>query len=192
MSKMTIETLKQADAAAITQDLELHLYHILQRDIVKKGQQLLRAEEVCKRVWFIEQGLFRSYRINKGQEENVWFMKEGNVMHSPKSFYTGEPSKHVIEALEESELFSISKTQLEEIYKRFPAFERIGRVLTEQYYLISLDNWEALASGTVKDRYNRFLKVYPGLNERISARDLASFLKCADRSIYRIRNPRKD
>src|SRR3954465_14569765 len=157
MSKKTIAMLKGVDPSAIPPELELHLYQTLQHDKVKKGQQVLKKGEICKRVWFIEKGLFRSYRINRGQEENVWFMQEGNVMHSPKSFYTGQPSRHAIEALEDSELFSISKSQLEDIYKRFPGFERIGRLVTEQYYLISLDNWEALASGTVKARYDQFL-----------------------------------
>jgi CRP-like cAMP-binding protein len=183
---MTIAMLKAIDIYAITPELELHLYQILQHDTIKKGQQLLSLGEICKRVWFIEKGLFKSYRINRGQKEITWFMKEENVMHSPKSFYSGTPSKHVIEALEDSELFSISKSQLEEIYQRFPAFERVGRQLTEIYYLISLDNWEALASGTVKARYNHFLKTQSGLTDRITAKDLASFLKCADRSIYRV------
>lgn len=192
MSQKTIAMLKAINASAITPELELHLYQILQHDQIKKSQQLLKAGETCRRVWFIEKGLFRSYRINRGQEENIWFMSEGNVMHSPKSFYTGEPGKHFIQALEDSELVSISKDELEAIYHSFPAFERIGRQLTEQYYLISLDNWEAFASGKVRDRYNHFLKAYPGLDDRISTKDLASFIKCADRSVYRVRNQKKD
>jgi len=190
MPKELIQLLKGIYHSAISQELELHLYRILQQHTVEKKERLLEMNEICDRVWFIETGLFRSFRKYKGQEENVWFMMEGDVMFSPQSFYGRKRSRHVIEALEESIVYSVSAAQLDDIYEKFPKFERTGRLLTQKYYLLSLDNWEELTSGTVKDRYNHFVKTYPGLDKRITVKHIASFLKCSVRSIQRVRRKR--
>jgi hypothetical protein len=123
----------------------------------------------------------------KGQEENVFFMSEGDVMHVPQSFYSEKPSKHTLQATEDGIVHSILKSQLNDIYINHYRFERVGRLLTEKYYLLALDNWEELASGTVKDRYNHFLKVYPTLADRLDLTDIASFIKCSVRSVQRAR-----
>jgi len=187
MPKELIQLLKAINPAAICEELELLLYRLLQQHTLENKERLLDMNEICDKVYFIEKGLFRSFRKFKGQEENVWFMKEGDVMHSPQSFYGGKPSKHGIESIGVSVVYSILKSQLDDIYERFPKFERTGRLLTEKYYLLSLENWEELGSGTVKDKYNHFLKTYPGLDKRLSAKHIASFLKCSVRSIQRVR-----
>ncbi|MDO6434714.1 cyclic nucleotide-binding domain-containing protein [Flavitalea sp. BT771] len=187
MSKDLIHLLKTIDNNAITHEVELLLYRMLQRDLILADDLLLNKGEICDRVWYIEKGVFRCFRKHKGQEENVWFMSEGDVMFVPQSFYGEYPSRHYIQARKESIVHSISKSQLNDIYINHPRFERIGRLLTEKYYLLSLDNWEELASGTVKDRYNHFLKVYPTLADRLQLRDIASFIKCSVRSVQRAR-----
>jgi CRP-like cAMP-binding protein len=187
MSKDLIQLLKKVDNDAITQEIELLLYRKLQRDLILTDDMLVKKGEVCDRVWYIEKGLFRCFRMHKGQEENVFFMSEGDVMHVPQSFYGETPSRHFLQAREESIVHSILKRQLNDIYVNHYRFERIGRLLTEKYYLLALDNWEELASGTVKDRYNHFLKVYPTLADRLHLTDIASFIKCSVRSVQRAR-----
>lgn len=187
MSNRIIRFLREIYSSAITQELELQLFRALRQEMLEKNELLLRINETCDRIWFIEKGLFRSFRRNKGQEEDVWFMKEGDIMTSPRSFYSGKPGRHAIQALESSVVYSISKRQLDDIYERHPKFERIGRLLTEKYYLLSLDNWEELASGTVKARYHHFLRTYPGLDRRVPLKYIASFLKCSVRSLQRVR-----
>ena len=187
MSKDLIQLLKTFDHNTITPQIELLLYRMLQRDLILTDDYLVKKGEICDRVWYIEKGLFRCFRMYKGQEENVFFMSEGDVMHVPQSFYSEKPSRHFLQAREDSIVHSISKPQLNATYINHPPFERVGRLLTEKYYLLALDYWEELASGTVKDRYNHFLQVYPTLADRLILKDIASFLKCSERSVQRAR-----
>lgn len=114
-------------------------------------------------------------------------MKEGDVMFAPLSVYTGEPSEVAIEALEDSVVHSISIRQLELIYQRYLPFNIIGRKLTEEYYMRSLQNADLLRESTIRARYLRFLKLYPDLDERIPALHVASFLGCSEEAFVRVR-----
>src|SRR5882757_5250229 len=156
MSKIVITFLQTKGLRS--KELKEHLLKILRRDVIKKKKKLLEINDFCERVYFIEQGLFRGFRKSKGRQKNEWFMKEGDVMFDPLSFYTGEPSEVAIEALEDSIVYFISIHQLEHIYRKFPEFDRVGRRLTEKYYMKSLQDAAALREPTIKARYARFLK----------------------------------
>ncbi len=92
-----IQRLNEVDnKVQVPSGIELQIRRNLQRDSVKKGEVLLEMNTVCDRIWSIQSGLFRSHKKVKGREENTWFMKENDLMTDPKSFHTGEPSKHSI------------------------------------------------------------------------------------------------
>lgn len=168
-------------------ELREYLNKILKKETIKKKKKILEINEVCERVWFIEKGLFRGYLRSKGRQKNEWFMKEGDVMFAPLSFYTGEPSEVAIEALEESVVYSISIHQLEHIYRKYVKFNITGRKLTEKYYMMSLRNAAVLRESTIKARYVRFLKLYPDLDNRVPAIHIASFLGCSEEAFVRTR-----
>ncbi|MBN9381770.1 MAG: Crp/Fnr family transcriptional regulator [Chitinophagaceae bacterium] len=170
-----------------SKELKDHLHKILKQDAIKKKARLLQINEVCERVWFIEKGSFRGFLRSKGRQKNEWFMKEGDVMFAPLSVYTGEPSEVAIEALEDSIVHSISIRQLELIYQRYLPFNIIGRKLTEEYYMRSLQNADLLRESTIRARYLRFLKLYHDLDERVPALHIASFLGCSEEAFNRVR-----
>lgn len=185
-----IQRLNEVDSnVQIPSGIELQILRIIQRDSVKKGEALLEMNTVCDRIWFIESGLFRSHRKVKGREENTWFMKENDLMTDPKSFHTGAPSKHSILAMEDSIVYSISRRQIYDLCKKSHDFEHICHLLTWEYYTKFMDYWDELTSGTIRQRYNRFLILFPGLDDResVSVRHIASLLKCSVRSLHRVR-----
>ena len=54
---------------------------------------LLKVGQVSDRIYFVEKGLIRSYYIDDtGAERTGWFMKELDVVTSPRSFFNREPS----------------------------------------------------------------------------------------------------
>ena len=183
-----IQRLNEVDSVIkIPADIELHIRRILRRNFVRKGALLLEMGAISDRIWFIESGLFRCYKKVKGREENTWFMKENDLMTDAKSFHSGEPSKHSIQAMEYSVVYSISRQQINELCLKSHAFEHICHLLTWEYYTKFMDYWDELTSGTIRQRYNRYLLHFPYLNDRISVDHIASLLKCSGRSIRRVK-----
>jgi CRP-like cAMP-binding protein len=180
-----------APPVCVPGEIELELHRFLKWENVKKKECLLEINETCDRIWFIKKGLFRSFKKVRGKEEIVWFMGENDLMSDPQSLKRVEPSKLTIEALEDSIVGSITKKQLEILQKASHAFEHIVHSLTWEYYLKFMDYWENLTSGTIRHRYNLFLKFFPGLSTRVRVIHIASFLKCSTRSIHRVRKSKR-
>jgi CRP-like cAMP-binding protein len=186
-----IQRLNEVDGTTnIPPDIELLIRRIIRRDLVRKGTFPLQIGAVCDRIWFIETGLFRSFKKVKGREENTWFMKENDLMTDPKSFHSGEPSKHSIQAMEDSFVYSITRRQMNELCAKSHEFERICHLLTWEYYTKFMDYWDELTSGTIRYRYKHYLNHFPFLNDRISVDHIASLLKCSSRSIRRVKGSR--
>src|SRR3546814_96970 len=78
---------------------------------LRKIRFILGEGDVCKYTIFLEKGLLRSFKVDeKGAEHVLQFSLEGWWCADLYSFFTGEPSNYNIEALEDSELFLITKT----------------------------------------------------------------------------------
>ena len=156
--------------------------------IVNKREQLLKIGDKCDKVFFIEKGLLRGFEKIKGQDNSIWFMKEGDLMFAVSSFYTQEPSQEGIEAIEDSILHYLNFDQLEWVYKTYPHFNFNGRKLTEKYYLRTWPDMQRLRLKTSIDRYRHFQKFNPGMEKRIPGIYLSSFLGISERTFYRTVN----
>ena len=99
----------------------------------KKNEIILREGNVCKNIFFIEQGLVRSFYTKEIKEVTSWFMKEGDIIISVESFFTQTPSYENIQAIENCITQYINFEQLQHIYCKFAEFNLVGRVLTERY-----------------------------------------------------------
>ncbi len=153
----------------------------------RKHEVILQAGTTSNRIFFIESGLTRRYYLKDEKEITTDFMREGDFIISPLSFYTRQPSFEFVEALEASLLWSISRPQLESLYDRFPAFNAIGRVLTEQYYVKSELRAHSLRHLSAEERYAQFFQTHKDLLNRLSGKHIATLLGLTPETYSRIR-----
>lgn len=141
-----------------------------------KRDYLLRAGHVCQKICFIQKGLLRCFNIMGEHEVCSWFMKEGDVIVSVESFYGQKESYEAVQALEDCLLYYITYSELQYIYRTYPEFNFIGRVLTEKYYCLSERRAYSLRMQRAQQRYTYLLEHHPELLLRVPAKDLASYL----------------
>lgn len=153
----------------------MRLYDLLRRDEYKKKQKLLRVGQRCDRIYFVEKGLFRCYIKREDDEVCKWFMRERDVIISIVSFFKQVPSKETIEALEDSILYSISYSELNQLYEEFPEFLWIGKKLTEEYYCRFEQTADDLRMKYTKELYSDWLAANPDLAGRVTETHLASY-----------------
>jgi CRP-like cAMP-binding protein len=111
---------------------------------VKKKKDLLEPDEVCKYIYFITKGCLRSYYADeKGLEHIYQIRMDNNWISDLESFFTQNPSKYYIEALENSEMLRISFERLELLYSEVPALERYFRILFQKAYINALERLNA-------------------------------------------------
>ncbi len=162
----------------------------LRRESFPARQQLLQPGQVARRLYFVEQGLVRGYALYAGREVSSWFMKEGDFVISVVSFFAQQPADEYLELLEPSVLLSIEYAQLQALYRAFPEFNYVGRVLTERYYVLSEQRAYQLRTLPAKERYEQLVQAFPQLVQRIPLKHLASHLGISAETLSRLRAKR--
>lgn len=168
-------------------ELREHLRSVLKTTNLPKRTVLLTEGAVSDKIYFIEQGFARAFYYNKEKETTSWFMGQNDIMISVYSFFTQSPSFEYLELLEDSILFYTTYEQLQEIYRTYPEFNIIGRIITEQYYIKSEARAISLRAHTAKERYDILLKDYPGILQKASLGQIASYLGIKQETLSRIR-----
>lgn len=162
------------------------LDHLKLKEITKK-EYLLKAGRRCEHIYFIQSGLVRCFYMNRSVEVSSWFMKEGDVIISVESFFQQKPSYEYLQALEDSVLYYISYQELQFIYREFPEFNFIGRILTEKYYALSEQRLYSIRMKTGPERYKFLMDNFPELILRVPSKFLASYLGITEVWLSKIR-----
>lgn len=156
------------------------------KELVKKDL-LLRAGHICQHIYFIQKGLLRCYYYKNDVEISSWFMKEGDVVVSVESFFKQTTSYESIQALEDAELYYISYKELQQIYRDYPEFNFIARVLTEKYYCLSERRLYSIRMMRASERYEYLMQYQPELILRVPAKYLASYLGITPEMLSKIK-----
>jgi CRP-like cAMP-binding protein len=157
-----------------------------------KKEQLIKAGETEDRLYYITKGLVRQFFYKGKQEVVIDIVSEGTITGSVTSFFTGEPSRYFIEAMEPVTVLTMTKKNLEELYLSDNKWEKFGRVLTA-YFLLQqerhiLDNIRF----TIRDRFTVFMNEHPDLLLRVPQKYLASYLDIKPETFSRLKHIIKD
>lgn len=155
---------------------------------IRKRQYLLQAGDINQYENFVNKGCLRAYTVDEqGQEHIVMFGVEGWWISDLYSFLTGTPATQHIDALEDSEVFSIEKSDLEKLYEQVPKFNRFFLRLLQNAFVAHQKRILASISQTAEDQYMDFIKRYPSIEQRVPQSQIASYLGLSPETISRIR-----
>ena len=174
----------------ISPGLQTALMQLLQWDTLPRKHWLLQPGQMSERLYFIEQGVVRGYYLKDGKEVTSWFMREGDFIISIVSFYTRQPAREYIELLTDSVVLSITYAQLQQLYRDFPEFNTVGRLLTEKYYVLSELRTQNLRMQTAPERYAQLLADFPDIFGRVPLKYIASHLGISPETLSRLRGRR--
>src|SRR4030095_12099901 len=171
----------------LSSELHQYLSQQLKTTTIDKKQFLLQAGQINRHIYFIKKGLLRCYYIHDQQEVCSKFLKEGDIIVSANSFFLQKESYESIQAIEDSVLWHICYDELQYIYRNFPEFNIIARVLSIKSYLLSEQRLNFIRMKQAADRYNSMLEHFPDLVLRVPSKYLASYLSISVETLSRIR-----
>ncbi|SIS04209.1 cAMP-binding domain of CRP or a regulatory subunit of cAMP-dependent protein kinases [Mucilaginibacter lappiensis] len=155
---------------------------------VKKKAFLLQPDQVCRELYYVSKGCLRLYFINKKLNEQItqfaienWWMSEYGSLESNKI------SNYYIQAVENSEVISISKLKLEELFEKVPRLERYFRIVQQRAFTASQKRIEYIYSMSDEERYRHFSSLFPDFIQRIPQYMLASYLGFTPQFMSKIR-----
>lgn len=173
-------TLNPDELAALTKAMEVRSYD--------KKVRLIEPGETEEYLHFINKGLLRKFFYKGGQEVITQLGREGELICSSVSFFTGLPSTYAVETIEHSILLSLHKRELESLYDRYPRIETLGRLLITDLFL-QKEMWELdRIRYDTKERFVRFVLENTDLFRRVPQKYLASYLNIKPETFSRLKH----
>ena len=154
---------------------------------IKKNELLLRSDEICKHLYYMEEGLVKSFSFNNDKEFIMAFYQENMLFTELSSYLSQRPSKYMLLALENSTVKYIHRDALELISKKHHCFETLLRKLFTITSACFMDRISEMLEEDGKERYANFVNDHPSLLQRISLGDLANYIGITQVSLSRIR-----
>lgn len=160
---------------------------------VEANQLLLRAGEVAKRLYLIEQGSARLYVLDaEGRETTTQFFFEGDVVSSLESFLTGDPSIQYLVTMEDCQLRIVEGTAIKTRVKTDSAMQADLLALTQQRLIHYINLYTSSIADTPTQRYLALQAMHQQEIERIPQYILASYLGISPVHLSRIRRKLKN
>lgn len=153
---------------------------------VKKNDYLLRPGDTCKDLVFVQKGCLRLYYLKDDIEVSVWFAFQHSSAIEIYSFISGNPTNYFIQAIEDSEVLYLPKTELDKLYKTQPEMYVMMKNFWEDVILNLITRFTALQTDSAEKRYLDLLNK-PAYLETIPQKYLASFIGVTPTSLSRIR-----
>jgi CRP-like cAMP-binding protein len=157
------------------------------RDYDKKTC-LTKTGETEQYLYFVVKGLTRKFFYKGKTEVITHIVKEGGIIGSAASFFSGTPSRYMVETIEPTTALSVSRQNLEELYSSSNKWERIGRMMITQFFLVQeyrlLDNIRY----TTRERFLHFMEENPDLLLRVPQKQLAAYLNIKPETFSRLKH----
>lgn len=150
---------------------------LLQQKTIPKRSILLRPGEIDRHIYFVEEGCLRMFHTDDdGLEHNLCFYPENWWACDIVSFFKAKSATNTIQTLEDSSVSYFTLPDLERLFTQVPKFERFFRILTQNGFDMFQRRVTSNLSKTAEQRYREFRRHYPGLEQRISQKHIASYL----------------
>ena len=153
----------------------------------KRGTRLLKEGEICKHMYFVTKGFARGYFYQNGKDITSWFAMENDIATPFYSFISQKPSYESVEIMEDSVLYAVNYENLQNLYRQFPEFNKLGRILTEKYYVELMARTMSFQFQTATERYHELFSQQPKLFQRAPLGPIASYLGISQETLSRIR-----
>ena len=150
---------------------------LMEKRTVARKQYLLRTGEICRYDYFIAKGCVKvCYSDEKGIECIIKFAPENWWVIDLDSFLNGKPSLFYIQTIENVELYQLSRSNYELLNRNLPQFQKFSNERWQQGFISLQQRIMQNLSMTAEERYHQFINKYPGLEQRIPLKLIASYL----------------
>lgn len=156
--------------------------------LLRRGECLIRMGEVPTHVCFLMNGIMRGVMLDlngKDITDCIVFRCGDSVM--PDNDIT-QPASITLEALVDCEIVSIPMTTVADMLNKYPSVSELYRRLLVLSVNLHRGLKIATYQYTAAQRYEWFLREYPGLIDQISHKYIASLLNMTPVTLSRMRN----
>ena len=153
----------------------------------KKGDYLLRANEVANKLFFIKKGFVRGFRLVDGKDTTHFFYRENWFATDYESYLEGSIGEIYLQALLDTTAHVFDKNSLYLFFEGHKNFEKIRYIIAEHAYLQMVRKFKNLQTNDLKERYKKTISENPELFNLVPQKYIASYLGVEPQSLSRLK-----
>lgn len=154
----------------------------------QKGDIVLPEGEMCRAMYFVDKGMVRQYYYKNGKDVTEHFSFEGRICFCIESFLKQEPSRLIVEALENTMLYAIPYEAWHIQMQQNQEMEMLYRKILEHALISSQEHADSQRFENAAERYARLLQTKPEIILRAPMLHIASFLQMTPETLSRVRS----
>ena len=121
------------------------------------------------------------------KEFNNDFYFENNFVSAFTSFLTSAPTNCNIQALTDVNVIYITAEQYQELVSRDNEWLKLGKYIAENFFIRKCKRETSFLKQSAEQRLEGVLRLYPGIEQRVSQYHIASYLGIKPESLSRIK-----
>jgi CRP-like cAMP-binding protein len=150
--------------------------HLIPR-VFKRGEFINKEGEINRFTNFIISGSARVYYVsNEGEEHIIQLGIRDWWISDYSSFIMQQPGLLNCDALEKTQMLSISFHDFQHLFEKIPMMERFYRLQIQKAYDAYQKRHLHSISMDAEQRYIAFRNSYPLMDQQIAQKEIASFL----------------
>jgi CRP/FNR family transcriptional regulator, anaerobic regulatory protein len=154
-----------------------------------KGDLIESVDDKITNLHFVIEGIARHYFFDKDNNEiTIWISEAGGLSTDYAAFTKGDTTKYQIQALTLVKTICITSHDLNALYNEFKVWERLGRLLNQQYLNDFIERNNFLIMLSAKQRYDTLLAMKPHLFNMVPLKHLATYLGITVETLSRLRS----
>ncbi len=154
---------------------------------LKRNDFLIQKGQTESSLFYVTDGRMRIFYPHKEEEICVGFAYDHNLICSYPSFILNKPSDYYIQALSETNLMAINRSDFYALFDQHLNIERSWRMLEEDALLGKIEREVEMLTFTPEERYNRLMERSPHIFQIIPRKYIASYLRMTPETLSRIR-----
>jgi CRP-like cAMP-binding protein len=153
----------------------------------KKEDYLLKENDYCNYVGFVDKGFFNFYYLIDGVEHIRGFFFPNEFISNYPCFLSENKSKFYIQALEDCSVTLIHRDDLLMLYKTLPQVQVLSRKIVENLYMEVSEKHGSFFLNSPEEHYLELMNTKPKFLQRVPQYMIASYLGMTPEGLSRIR-----
>lgn len=162
--------------------------NILVRQDFDKGELLLSEGQVSHNIILVGKGLIRQFYYKNGKDVTEHFSYEGCIIMCIESLLKQEPTRLMIEALEDGTAYLLNYNKLMLLAETSWEVNMFYRKILEFSLITSQVKADSWRFETARERYNNLLQAQPEVIKRAPLSHIASYLLMTPETLSRVRS----
>ncbi len=186
--KETVSAVVNSRYPDMTSSGRKQLEDILVKKEVEKGELLLKEGEISRNIVIVGKGMLRQFYYKNGKDLTEHFSYEGCVVICIESTLKKEPTRLMIEALEDGVVYLLPYDKLLLLAETSWELNMFYRKALEYSLIVSQIKADSWRFETARERYNFLLRTDPEVVKRAPLSHIASYLLMTPETLSRVRS----